>query len=172
MAWTTPRDWVAAAVVTAAQMNAHVRDNLKALLPLDQVAWTTYTPTFSQSATITKTVTRAKYQQIGKIVFFDVTLTATSAGTAANAVLVGLPVTAAAAVGSGQHAGSGRIFDTSVAGTCPGLTIIASTTTCALVDSASAQTGNPLLLGQTGTSFAAAIGSGDVVYACGFYEAA
>jgi len=29
--WTTPRTWVAAEVVTAAEMNAHVRDNLNAI---------------------------------------------------------------------------------------------------------------------------------------------
>ncbi len=27
MAWTTPRDWAAGAVVTAAQLNAHIRDS-------------------------------------------------------------------------------------------------------------------------------------------------
>ena len=32
MAWTTPRTWVAGEVVTASQLNAHVRDNLNFLL--------------------------------------------------------------------------------------------------------------------------------------------
>ena len=31
MAWTAPRSWVADEVVTADVMNAHVRDNLKAI---------------------------------------------------------------------------------------------------------------------------------------------
>lgn len=31
MAWTTPRDWTTSELVTAAIMNAHVRDNLSAL---------------------------------------------------------------------------------------------------------------------------------------------
>lgn len=31
MAWTTPRTWVTGEVVTATEMNAHVRDNLNAL---------------------------------------------------------------------------------------------------------------------------------------------
>ena len=34
MAWTTPRDWATGELVTAAMMNAHVRDNLKALGPV------------------------------------------------------------------------------------------------------------------------------------------
>lgn len=33
MAWTTPRTWVANELVTAAQMNTHVRDNLSVLTP-------------------------------------------------------------------------------------------------------------------------------------------
>lgn len=31
MAWTAPRTWVSSEVVTAAQMNAHIRDNLNAI---------------------------------------------------------------------------------------------------------------------------------------------
>ena len=43
MAWTAPRTWVAAEVVTAALMNAHLRDNLKAIGD----PWTAYTPTWA-----------------------------------------------------------------------------------------------------------------------------
>jgi hypothetical protein len=35
MAWTTPRTWVTNEIVTAAQMNAHVRDNTRFLKGLD-----------------------------------------------------------------------------------------------------------------------------------------
>ena len=42
MAWTTPRTWAAAEVVTANIMNTHVRDNLKAL-----TEWTSYTPSWT-----------------------------------------------------------------------------------------------------------------------------
>lgn len=42
MNWTTPRTWAASEVVTAAVMNTHVRDNLKAM-----TEWTTYTPTWT-----------------------------------------------------------------------------------------------------------------------------
>lgn len=47
MAWTTPRTWVAGETVTAAIMNTHVRDNLKALGD----PWTAYTPTWTASTT-------------------------------------------------------------------------------------------------------------------------
>ena len=43
MAWTSPRTWVASEVVTAAIMNTHVRDNLKAIGD----AWTSFTPTWT-----------------------------------------------------------------------------------------------------------------------------
>lgn len=55
-------------------------------------AWTSYTPTFTQTATITKTVAFARYMQIGKTVFFTLAMNATSAGTAGAFVRVGLPV--------------------------------------------------------------------------------
>ncbi len=62
--------------------------------------WTAFTPTFSQSVAgtaIGKTVTRAKYTQMGKIVIAQVLLQATGAGSAGNAIEVGLPVAAASA---------------------------------------------------------------------------
>ena len=65
MAWTTPATFSAGAVLTAAQLNA-ITNDLKALLPLDQVAWTTWTPTLTQTGAVTKTVTYAKYTQVGK----------------------------------------------------------------------------------------------------------
>lgn len=43
MAWTTPRTWVTAEVVTAAVMNTHVRDNLLAIDTLVGIAGGTYT---------------------------------------------------------------------------------------------------------------------------------
>jgi hypothetical protein len=43
MAWTTPSTWVAGAVLTAAQLNAQVRDNMKAIGD----PWTSWTPTWT-----------------------------------------------------------------------------------------------------------------------------
>lgn len=62
-------------------------------------AWTSYTPTFTQSATISKTVNYAKYTRVGRTVICSASLTATSAGTggADHNVVVGLPVAAATA---------------------------------------------------------------------------
>lgn len=38
MAWTAPRTWVAAEIFTAANMNTHVRDNMKAVAGADKAA--------------------------------------------------------------------------------------------------------------------------------------
>lgn len=75
--------FVAGQVLTAAELNA-------------AGTWATYTPTFTQSATITKTVNWARYMQFNKLVVGSVKLTASSAGTANNKILVGLPVSASA----------------------------------------------------------------------------
>lgn len=57
-------------------------------------AWQDYTPTFTQSATITKTVNWARFTQLNKLVQVSIKMTASSAGTADNLILVGLPVNA------------------------------------------------------------------------------
>ena len=57
-------------------------------------AWVDYTPTLTQSATVTKTVSSARYCQIQKTVFVTVRLLVTGAGTAGLGVEVGLPIAA------------------------------------------------------------------------------
>jgi hypothetical protein len=59
-------------------------------------AWQAYTPTWTQSVAITKTVNWARYTQLGKWVHVSIKMTATGAGTANNKILVGLPVNASA----------------------------------------------------------------------------
>lgn len=46
MSWTDPRTYVAAEDLTATILNAHLRDNLKAL-----TEWVSYTPTFTSTGT-------------------------------------------------------------------------------------------------------------------------
>lgn len=55
-------------------------------------AWNTYTPSLTQSATITKTVTYARYWKHGRTVVAQGSLAATSNGTANNVIKIGLPV--------------------------------------------------------------------------------
>lgn len=93
----TPKTWVAGDVLTAAQLNAELRDALLGAFPLGppDVAWTAYTPTLVQGVTVTKTVTYAKYTKIGRLVAVNMLLTVTGAGTAGAGLVVGLPVAAA-----------------------------------------------------------------------------
>lgn len=59
-------------------------------------AWTSYTPTVSaQSGTFTTTSATGSYLQIGKIVFFQLSVSITTNGTAATSVQATLPVTPA-----------------------------------------------------------------------------
>ncbi len=170
MAWSTPRTWVAGAVATAAQFNQEIRDNLNAMFPLGAPAWTSYTPTLTQSGAVTKTVTYAKYTQIGKTVIFVVKLTCTGAGTGNNKILIGLPVTAVSVTGIAF--GSGSVFDTSAGTVSPGFAEMESTTTIGLMDSTQQTAAATSVLGLTGTPFSVALASGDIVGAAGMYEAA
>lgn len=53
-----------------------------------------YTPTLTQGVTVTKTVVQARYFQFQKFITGQIVLNVTGAGTAANTVLVGLPIAA------------------------------------------------------------------------------
>lgn len=91
-------------------------------------AWESYTPTLTQSVTVTKTVNVAKYCQIQKMITCDISLTATSAGTAANEVAVGLPIATTAT--TNRVIGTGFIYDAS-SGIVYNVTAYNATTTTA-----------------------------------------
>ncbi len=74
----------------------------------------TYTPTLTQSGAVTKTVDFANYYQIGKLVLAWVNLTVTGSGTSANAVVMGLPVTAINVASGRYWMGPGQIYDSSL----------------------------------------------------------
>lgn len=139
--------------------------DLLGIFSTDTGAWTTYTPTWTQSATISHTVNHAVYMKIGRLVATSVYLTATSAGTANNSVLVTLPVTAARA---GMVVGGGFfLFDASASTFYTGIPLNASTTTVAFY--ANAVTAS---IGQTGGSFTAAIATNDQLRFNLVYESA
>lgn len=71
-------------------------------------AWTDWTPSVTQSGSVTVTVTRAKYLQLGKFFIAFADLAVTGSGTTNNAITVSSPVTAAANPGT---MGSFRYFD-------------------------------------------------------------
>ena len=51
-------------------------------------AWVDWTPTVTQSGSVTVTVTRAKYKLINKVCHLNVLLAITGAGTANNAIVI------------------------------------------------------------------------------------
>lgn len=111
MAWTSPRTWLAGEEPTAAILNAHIRDNLKAI---GDGGMTAYTPTWGASGSAPAlgngTIT-GNYHQYGKWVYFWVRLlmgSTTTFGTGNYSFTY--PVTAAQVY---NPALSGRVFDTS-----------------------------------------------------------
>ena len=110
MAWTTPRTWAAAEVVTASLMNVHVRDNLKAL-----TEWTSYTPTWTATGgtpTIGNGTLTGDYIKTGQICHVRVTLTFGSTTSVSGTTVwqFSLPFTAV-----GPVAGSFTFYDASAA---------------------------------------------------------
>jgi hypothetical protein len=69
-----------------------------------------YTPTLTQSATVTKTVVMARYFQFQKFFTGQILMNCTGAGTIGNAVQIGLPF---AVKTSSPMTGFGYIYDAS-----------------------------------------------------------
>lgn len=162
----TPKTWVAGDVLTAAQLNAELRDALLGAFPLGAPdgAWTSWTPTLTQSGAVTKTVTYARYTRIGRTIMFALDLSATGAGVAANAVTVTLPVTAAA---SAVQLGTGVIYDVSAGILYSGTVALASTAAAQIWPAAD---GAASALGVR--AFTAALAAGDLIRMTGTYESA
>ncbi len=89
VAWTAPRTWVAGETVTAAMLNAQLRDNFKAITD----PWTTYTPTISNGWTLGDGTITGSYIQIGNTVHFRIEW-AVGSGTkhATNGPILSLPL--------------------------------------------------------------------------------
>lgn len=147
--------WSANDILTAADLNAAFGGS----------SYATYTPTLTQSGSVTNTINRAAYARIGKSVHGGAYLTVTGTGTLNNIVLVGLPV---AAVGSQFAIGSGTVFDTSAGLFYSGTLILNSSTTAKL----SVGTTGTNYLGGSGGVFTAALAAGDLVAVAFDYEAA
>jgi len=89
MAWSSPSTWVAGAVLTAAQLNAQVRDNLLALYSGTGWVDATYASGYQTQGT-----RQAKSTVKGKTVSLDGLITKTSGSfpTSAATVIATLPV--------------------------------------------------------------------------------
>jgi hypothetical protein len=99
MAWTSPSTWVAGAVLTAAQLNAQVRDNMKAIGD----PWTAYTPVWTGATTnpvIGNGTILGAYSQAGKMVNFWLEVTMGSTTTYGSG---GYSITLPAAASESAH---------------------------------------------------------------------
>lgn len=156
VAWTNPRTWVAGETVTAAQMNTHVRDNLKAVGD----AWQAYTPTFT--GTLGNGTLTGAYTHAGKLVIFRFTLTFGTTTTVGANWGIGIPVAAVTYTG---EPGIGQAVGTDTSATAFRLAVLK-------VNSSQSVT----FLQSDGTRFGAASpwtwANGDTVAAYGQYEAA
>lgn len=86
---TTPRTWVSGEVVTAAHMNAEVRDALTGI----QAAWTEYTPTLTNITLGNGTMT-ARYWRVGKTITVNFVFAAGTTTTyAAGSLGISTPTT-------------------------------------------------------------------------------
>jgi hypothetical protein len=96
MAWTTPTTWVDGTVVTAADLNAQIRDNLNNLHTEG-----TFTPTLIGSGgggSFTYTFQKGNYIQVGNRIdiWIDVSINTFTSAPSGNLQIGGLPFTQSA----------------------------------------------------------------------------
>lgn len=113
MAWpgdgiALPDPWAALSGndVGSLDMKPNTTDKLNILQAYVVAPWTSYTPALVQTSAVTKTVTYAKWIQIGKTVMGSVVLVAGAAGVAGAQISSSLPVAPAYASSSAFAIGS------------------------------------------------------------------
>lgn len=168
MAYVTPGTVAAGDVATAAAWNVLTNDVIDHEIYVANLrtGFIDYTPTLTQSGTVTKTGT-SRYMIVNKLVTVNLALNITSTGTASNRIVITLPVTAKAAL---AISGSGTLYDASTFIQYPAIPDVFSTTQVALQSSKSSATNGSQFLGQV--DFTAALASGDYIGFGFTYEAA
>jgi len=112
MAWTAPSTWVSGAILTAAQLNQQLRDNMTELAGFFS-AFSSWTPSVKQTTTPTQSVTRAKYLKVGKLVYANYEIALTGSATAGAIITLDFS-NIGTAVAAGASYGGFRHFDTGV----------------------------------------------------------
>jgi hypothetical protein len=88
MAFVTPTDVTVGSVLTASRYNADVVANMTELAPFFS-AFTSWTPTLTQTVAVTTTNFDSKYVKVGRLVIASFSLIATASGTNGGTVVVG-----------------------------------------------------------------------------------
>jgi len=114
MAWSTPKTYSVGAVLTAADLNTYQRDNLNYLYG----AAGTFSPTLTQSGSVTLTTATGRYFHIGYRCMLHIFLDLGGTGTTSNDLVVGAIPAAIAPKSSGTlgsatdtYTGTGYYFD-------------------------------------------------------------
>jgi len=131
-------------------------------------AWTSWTPTATQSGSVPVTVTAAGYARHGRLIHFRAVLAVTGSGTGANTVVFSLPVACAGGHNLNSPLGQGLIIDSSASLWYPGILVRGSTTSNAYIVADTTAVNS--YLGAAG--FTAGLASGDTIFLQGWYEAA
>ena len=158
--FSTPTTFTAGQTLTAASLNQQIRDNMLHVTEVQN-----WTPTLTQSGTVTKTVSRARYWAADKRVHAECLLAVTGSGTGANAILIGVPVNFAAATPTFTCVGSGYVHDNSGGVTYTGV-VLANTTSTVQIRVSGTGAG----LGGAAAPHNLALASGDLVSICIDYE--
>lgn len=125
MAWTAPSTWAAAAVLTAAQLNQQLRDNMLAI-----GTGTAFTPTWTNvTQGTTGLVNTGHYSQAGKWITVQFNLTLGTGGAFTGSATMTLPFPAASSVVAGEALGVVRMQDTSAPLRRNGLVLLSTSTT-------------------------------------------
>lgn len=128
-------------------------------------AATSYTPTVTQSGSVSLTAGNSEYFRVGRLITWRFALAITGTGTGANDVSITVPVTASY---GGEICGVGYITDTSAVSRYPGVAVLTSTTVIKIQSVSS--TGSSSYLGSN--TFTAALASGDIIAGSISYTAA
>lgn len=165
MAWTSPATWVANTVLTAAQLNTQVRDNLKAIGD----PWTAYAPSWTAATSnpvISNGTIVGRHVAAGKLIHFRVVITMGSTTTfGTGQYSISLPV---AAHGTGLQFLLGEATVAGGANRVVGRIAAAGTTAVLYCDATTA--GNPLR--AVTPTVPATFANGSVLTITGTYEAA
>lgn len=110
MAWTAPSTWVSGAILTAAQLNTQLRDNMLAIGD----AWTSYTPTWT-NVTVGNATQASAYMNAGKLYVVRISLTFGSTTSISGTPDFTLPggVSVISGYSSFHVFGTGGLLDTS-----------------------------------------------------------
>ena len=144
-------------VLTASEINTYLMG--------EGGAWTSWTPTVTQSGSVTVTNTRSRYARYGRTIHFTMVLAVTGTGSGTNSIVLSLPVTAATQDTADI---SGFLVDASSSDVFPFIHYPNSTTTFRL-KSTSSSSGTSLL---GSAIFTDGLASGDTIRCSGTYEAA